>query len=123
MIQPYDEFNVKTGKKIRKMREELEYTRDYLAEKSDISSKFLYEIEIGKKGCSSYILYRLAISLGVRVDSLIAYDGTEYEAVLETDLSEEMEENGEKTNGADSSDDCGRSYANAGIAGRACGSR
>lgn len=49
MIQPYNEFNEKTGKKIREVRLKREYTRDYLAVQADISSKFLYEIEIGKK--------------------------------------------------------------------------
>ena len=57
---------------------EQEISRTWLAASADISSKFLYEIELGKKGCSCYILYRLAISLGVRVDSLIPYDGKEY---------------------------------------------
>ena len=36
-----------------------------------ISPKFLYEIEVGKKGCSSYVLYMLARALDVSVASLL----------------------------------------------------
>ena len=111
MIQPYNEFNTKTGKKIREVRLKRKYTRDYLAVQADISSKFLYEIEIGKKGCSAYILYRLAVALGVKVDCLIAYDGTEYPDILETTHDGESEifrKRGEAY-GAEKSSDCGGS--------------
>ena len=39
-----------------------------MAECADISPKFLYEIEAGKKGCSVYVLHRIAMSLGVTVN-------------------------------------------------------
>ena len=38
------------GIRIRFLREERHYTREYLAEMADISPKFLYEIESGQKG-------------------------------------------------------------------------
>lgn len=41
------------GERIREMREMQNYTRELFAEKVDISSKFLYEIETGKKGIFS----------------------------------------------------------------------
>lgn len=47
------------------------YTREYLAELAGISTKFLYEIEMGKKGCSSYVVYMLAQALDVSLSSLI----------------------------------------------------
>ena len=78
MRQIYGEFNELTGKRVRELRLEREYTRNYLAEQADISSRFLCEIEFGRKGCSAYLIYRLAVSLGVRGDCLIAYAGTEY---------------------------------------------
>ncbi len=68
MEHAYDEFNIEIGKRIKKLRLQKEYTREYLAECADISAKFLYEVESGKKGCSAYVLYRVAISLGVTVD-------------------------------------------------------
>lgn len=41
------------------------YTRECLAELADISPKFLYEIETGKKGFSAGVLYRLCQALEV----------------------------------------------------------
>lgn len=50
MKNTYEKFNIQIGKKIMKKRLQRGYTREYLAEMADISAKFLYEIEIGKKG-------------------------------------------------------------------------
>lgn len=47
------------------------YTREYLAERADISAKYLYEVEMGKKGCSAYIFYRLASALEVNSDYIM----------------------------------------------------
>lgn len=44
-------FNKNLGKRILSERLLHNYTREYLAELADISPKFLYEIETGKKGC------------------------------------------------------------------------
>ena len=68
----YRDFNLRTGKKIKNLRIEKQLTREHLAELAEISTKFLYEIEIGKKGCSAYVLYRLARSLTVSADFLIS---------------------------------------------------
>lgn len=68
-IEPSD-FNREVGKRIKQIRQKNNFTREYLAEIADISSKFLYEIETGKKGCSSYVLYRITMALGVQSDYL-----------------------------------------------------
>ena len=52
-------------------RKKRQYTREVLAEKVDISSKFLYELEVGSKGCSAYILCKLAEAMEVNVCELI----------------------------------------------------
>lgn len=65
------DFNKEVGKRIKQIRQKNNYTREYLAEVADISPKFLYEIETGKKGCSSYVLYRITIALDVRSDYLL----------------------------------------------------
>lgn len=67
----HEKFNMKIGRNIMTFRIRKNYTREYLAELADISPKFLYEIEIGKKGCSSYILFMLANSLNVDVNFLL----------------------------------------------------
>ena len=71
MINTHEEFNELTGQRIMKLRTQRRYTREYLAEQAEISPKFLYEIEMGKKGCSSYVLYSLARALEVNVECLI----------------------------------------------------
>ena len=45
----------KIGYRIRELREMHNYTREEMAEMVEISPKFLYEIESGKKGFSSEI--------------------------------------------------------------------
>lgn len=45
-------YDNSVGERIRELREIQNYTREALAEKVDISAKFLYEIEVGKKGNS-----------------------------------------------------------------------
>ena len=49
------------GLRIRGLREANCYTRDAFAEKIHISSKFLYEIETGKKGFTAEILFTMTI--------------------------------------------------------------
>lgn len=49
MEHAYDEFNIEIGKRIKKLRLQKEYTREYLAECADISAKFLYEVESGEE--------------------------------------------------------------------------
>ena len=51
------------GLRIRGLREANCYTRDAFAEKIHISSKFLYEIETGKKGFTAEILFRISRAL------------------------------------------------------------
>lgn len=59
------------GERIRELREIQCYTREALAEKVDISSKFLYEIETGKKGFSADVLCRLSRALSVSCDYIM----------------------------------------------------
>lgn len=59
------------GNRIRSLREEKHYTREYLAEMADISSKFLYEIESGLKGFSADTLYKLAWALEANTDYIL----------------------------------------------------
>ena len=59
------------GQRIRSLREANEYTRDAFAEKIDISNKFLYEIELGKKGFSAETLYKISKALSVSSDYIL----------------------------------------------------
>lgn len=59
------------GKRIKELRELQRYTREEFAEEIDISPKFLYEIETGKKNFSSNILCRIADTLSVSCDYIM----------------------------------------------------
>ena len=59
------------GNRIRYSRELNHYTREDLAEYANISSKFLYEIEKGKKGFSATILLNICKALDVSCDYIL----------------------------------------------------
>ena len=70
------DFNKEVGERIKRLRQKSNYTREQLAEIADISPKFLYEVETGKKGCSSYVLYRITVALDAKSDYLLAGENT-----------------------------------------------
>lgn len=61
----------KVGERIRELREIQHYTRECFAEKIDISSKFLYDIETGKKGFSAEVLVRISKALSVSCEYIM----------------------------------------------------
>ena len=61
----------KIGYRIRELREMHNYTREEMAEIVEISPKFLYEIESGKKGFSSEILCKIARKFTVSCDFIM----------------------------------------------------
>lgn len=63
--------SIEVGERIRELRESQNYTREGLAEKVDISAKFLYEIEVGKKGFSADTLCRMSQALSVSCDYIM----------------------------------------------------
>lgn len=65
------------GKRIRKQREYLRMTREGLAEKLGVSSKFCADIEYGVKGMSLSTLYNLSLILNLSTDYILkGYDDT-----------------------------------------------
>ena len=63
--------NIEIGNRIRETREQKSITRESLAENSEISPKFLYEIETGKKRLSAKSLLKISDSLGCSCDYLL----------------------------------------------------
>ncbi len=63
--------NIQVGRRIRELRELQNYTREAFSEKVEISAKFLYEIETGKKGFSAATLSRIAKALSVSCDYIL----------------------------------------------------
>lgn len=64
-------LNKSVGKRIRELREKQEMTREELASKAEITTKFLYEVENGKKGMSANNLYKIAIALSTSCDYIL----------------------------------------------------
>lgn len=62
---------VAAGRRIRALREFHKYSREQFAELVEISTKFLYEIETGKKGFSAYTLFKMSEVLGVSSDYIL----------------------------------------------------
>lgn len=60
------------GKRIRVLREEKQMSREELAAKAEISSKFLYEIENGKKGLSAGTLLKISKALVCSCDYILS---------------------------------------------------
>lgn len=59
------------GERVKILRSERGYSRVHLAEIAGISEKFLYEIELGKKGFSAVTLLKLSKALGVSLDYIM----------------------------------------------------
>ena len=59
------------GNRIRKQRELLGYTREQLAEKLDVSTKFCSDIELGVKGVSIQTLAKLTELLHLSSDYIL----------------------------------------------------
>ncbi len=59
------------GERLRWIREDRGYTRDYISEKSDISSKFLFEIETNRKGFSADTLMKLSATLETNMEYIM----------------------------------------------------
>ena len=89
-IQMMD-LNKQIGERVYLTRIMRGYTRECLAELADISSKFLYEIETGKKGFSVSVLCRLCVALDVDYNAILTgdmkveYDGRLMKAVQQFD--------------------------------------
>ncbi|RKI42279.1 XRE family transcriptional regulator [bacterium D16-51] len=64
------------GERIMVLRNDRGYTREQLAELADISDKFLYEIETGKKGFSAVTLMNLSKALEVSLDYIMTGTGS-----------------------------------------------
>lgn len=62
---------LQAGIRIQKLRENYHLTRNEMSELVGISSKFIYEIELGKKGFSASVLYKIADAFGVNCDYIM----------------------------------------------------
>jgi transcriptional regulator with XRE-family HTH domain len=64
-------FYIEVGNRIKTTRESKKLTRDKLSQMTEISDKFLYDIEVGNKGMSADTLWRISQALEVSADWLL----------------------------------------------------
>lgn len=64
-------FKREIGRRIRHIRQEKEMTREQLATSAEITAKFLYELENGKKGLSATTLLKIANALSCSCDYIL----------------------------------------------------
>lgn len=82
MEHAYDEFNIQIGKRIKKLRLQREYTREYLAECADTGRK-----NIGREG-----LEKIAEALQVLPAMLIQCDDMVRKDVKSCQIMKELED-------------------------------
>lgn len=66
-----DDINKEVGERIRRYRERLNYTREQLSEKTDLSVQFIADIERGRKGFTIATLQKLCGGLSVSADYIV----------------------------------------------------
>lgn len=71
-----NKFYEDAGLRIRRFREKRRYSREELAGYAEISPKFLYEIETGRRGFSADTLFRISKALSVSSECILE-DGNE----------------------------------------------
>lgn len=76
--------HVEIGQRIQEIRKERNMTREDLAEKAEISSKFVYEIEMGKKGLSAESVSKITQALSTSSDYLLTGEGEKNPREFET---------------------------------------
>jgi len=65
------EINIQIGERIKLAREQAKWTQEQLAERIDVSTQYVSDLERGVVGISLSTLKRLCISLGVSSDQIL----------------------------------------------------
>ena len=85
-------YRIKVGDIIKKQREYLEFSQEILAEKADISTQHLSDIENGKKGFTVGILYRLCRALHMSPNRVVFGEENQTDVQKITELLESIDE-------------------------------
>lgn len=82
------------GERIAYLRTERGFSRDVFARKIGVSSRFLYDLEAGRKGFSVWVLYNISQALSVSCDHVVTgREDSHYEKIgrLVMGVCEEMD--------------------------------
>ncbi len=83
-----EDFNIRLGKRLRDLREQIGLTREKLAEMADTSPNYLGEIERGEVSVSATIVNRIAESLNLPLSTVYMLDHVRDRSELEADIIE-----------------------------------
>jgi transcriptional regulator with XRE-family HTH domain len=72
-IYPVNDLKEKFGNKIKALREQKEYSIEYLANIANIDRTYISDIEKGKRNVSLLIIEKLAKALEVNIQELFNY--------------------------------------------------
>lgn len=64
-------MSIEIGNRIRKQREYLKYTREELAEKLDVSAKYISDVEYGNRGMTTATLMKMSEVLRISTDYIL----------------------------------------------------
>ncbi|WP_277656222.1 helix-turn-helix domain-containing protein [Seleniivibrio woodruffii] len=79
-------FNETLGNQIRKYRKKKGFSQEKLAEKANISAKYLGEVERGEYNISASLLYDIATALEIPVSELFEFEKISDDDVLKKQI-------------------------------------
>lgn len=74
-----ESLSIEIGKRVRRRREELGFTREQLAEQCELSVRFFAEIESGRKNMTTKSLFKVARALNLSADYILFGEEAEAE--------------------------------------------
>ncbi|ADD67554.1 transcriptional regulator, XRE family [Denitrovibrio acetiphilus DSM 12809] len=79
-------FIVKLGRRIREVRRSKNFSQETLAEKANISSKYLGEVERGESNVSAALLNDIASALNIPIAELMDYGHVDDDRNLKVEI-------------------------------------
>lgn len=90
------DFYINLGARIREIREKTDIKVSYIAYKTGLSEKFIYQVERGEKGISAENLNKMCETLGVNSDYLMNGNSDRYNSDGLNRLIGELDDNEKK---------------------------
>jgi len=79
-------FTEKLGSRIREVRKAKSFSQEKLAEKANISTKYLGEVERGESSISAVLLNDISMALNVPISELMQHDHKDDDELLKKEV-------------------------------------
>lgn len=80
-------FTEKLGSRIREVRKAKRFSQEKLAEKANISTKYLGEVERGESSISAVLLNDISVALNVSISELMQHDHKDDSELLKKEVT------------------------------------